>query len=129
MRVEYKTNGVVAGTYFPGLSAPVVLHSDELPAHDAHELQQLIDQAHFFDQPAAANTLARTAADQRRYTITVEDHGRCHTLVLSDPITDAELQSLVAFLDRQAKARRTTMRQQAPEDGGRTWTRDELYER
>lgn len=103
MRVEYRTNGVVAGTYFPGLSAPVVLHSDELPEHDAHELQRLVDDACFFNQPATPNATARPA-DRRQYTITVEDHQHRHTVYLADPITDAELQSLVAFLNGQASA-------------------------
>ncbi len=111
MRVEFQMNGVVAGTYFPGLSRPVVIQSDELGENDAHELQRLLDASRFFDQPSTTTVPARPA-DRRQYIITVEDHERCHTVYLTEPITDAELQSLITFLNQQVKVRRAAMRQQ-----------------
>lgn len=111
MRVEFQMNGVVAGTYFPGLNRPVIIQSDELPEGDAHELQQLLEEARFFDQLTMITTPAR-AADRRQYMITVKDHERNHTVYLTEPVTDVELQSLIAFLSGQAKARRAALRQQ-----------------
>lgn len=112
MRIEFQMNGVVAGTYFPGLSRSMVLQSDELAEGDADELQRLLDAAHFFEQPTMVNTSMRNTADRRHYIITVEDHERNHTVYLTEPVTDAELQSLIAFLNQQVKARRAAMRQQ-----------------
>ena len=99
MRVEFQTEGGVA--YFPGLSKPVVVNSADLPKAQAAQLQQLIDNAHFFELPAASRALPKGAADMRTYTITVEEGRRHSTVRLVDPIEDASLQALVDFLQEQ----------------------------
>jgi hypothetical protein len=102
MRVEFTTEGGIA--YFPGLSRPVVIDTDNLPEADAAELQRLLDAANFFEQPAPSRTLPKGAADYRQYTISVARGRRRHTIRLADPIDDPHLQSLVDFLRRQAAA-------------------------
>ena len=96
MRVQFKVEGGLA--YFPGLSKPHVLDSDDLPAAQADRLRQLVDAADFFQQPAAARTLPKGAADYQQYTITVEDGRRRRTIRLTDPIRDADLAALVEYL-------------------------------
>ena len=99
MRVELQTDGGVA--FFPGLSKPVVVNSADLPKEQAGQLQQLIDQAHFFELPAASRALPKGAADMRRYTITVEDGRRHSTVRVDDPVEDANLRALIDFLQAQ----------------------------
>ena len=99
MRVQFQTEGGVA--FFPGLSKPVTIDSADLPKAQAAQLQQLLDSARFFDLPEAAKTLPKGAADYRRYTITVEDGKRHHTVQLNDPVENPDLQALIEFLQDQ----------------------------
>lgn len=101
MHVEYKIEGGLA--FFPGLSKPVLIDSDNLPVKDANELRRLIDNAHFFDIPPVA-PVPKGAADYRRYTITVEDGPRRHTIQLSDPISNPHLQALLDYLNQVRRA-------------------------
>jgi len=99
MRVELQTDGGVA--YFPGLSKPVVVNSADLPQAQANQLQQLLDDARFFELPGASRSLPKGAADIRSYTITVEDGRRRSTVRLVDPIENKSLQALIKFLEDQ----------------------------
>jgi hypothetical protein len=96
MHIEFKMEGGLA--HFPGLSKPVTIDSGRIPAEEATELENLVRAARFFDQPAHSKIPLPGAADYRRYTITVEADGRRHTVELTDPITDPDLQRLVTFL-------------------------------
>ncbi len=96
MRVQFATEGGVA--FFPGLSKPTVIDSADLPEDDAAKLRQLIDSARFFDLPEASRALPKGAADYRQYTITVEDGKRRHTVRLTDPVENPNLQALIDFL-------------------------------
>jgi hypothetical protein len=108
LRVRFKTEGGVA--HFPGLSEPVTIDSDELPEEEAVELKQRVEEARFFDLPAQAGEPPQGAADYRRYTVTVEEGGRSHTVQLADPVEDPSLQKLVSSLDTKAKALRRARR-------------------
>jgi hypothetical protein len=99
MRVELQIDGGMA--YFPGLSRPVVVNSADLPKAQARRLERLVENARFFDLPAASRALPKGAADMRRYTITVEDGRRRHTVRLNDPIEDADMLALIEFLQDQ----------------------------
>jgi hypothetical protein len=108
MRVEFTTEGGIA--FFPGLSKPVTIDTEQLPEIEARELKELVDTAHFFDRPTQAGTLAHGAADFRKYTITVEEGGRRHTVRLTDPVEDGDLQNLIKFLTNKAKEQRAQER-------------------
>jgi len=99
MRVQFKIDGGLA--YFPGLSKPRVIDSADMPAAEADRLRQLIADASFFQQPAAARALPKGAADHQQYTITIEDGRRRRTVRLSDPIGDPKLHALVEYLRDQ----------------------------
>ena len=102
MRIQFKLEGGIA--YFPGLSKPITIDSDQLPAQEADELKRLVNATRFFDLPAVIGSPAPGAADYRQYTITIEDHGKQHTVRLTDPIEDSNLQALLNYL----KTRRST---------------------
>lgn len=104
MRVQLRTEGGVA--HFPGLSRPVLIDSTALSSDDAEELQRLVTAARFFEQPARAGTPPRGAADYRRYTITIDDGARQHTVQLTDPVSDQALRELLRFLEVKARALR-----------------------
>ena len=101
MRITFEREGGIA--FFPGLSKPVTIESEQLSSDEQAEIAQLVQQSAFFDQPAKVGTLSRGAADYLRYTVTVEDGAKSHTIHVIEPIQDVRLQELIAFL--QAKAR------------------------
>jgi hypothetical protein len=104
MHVEFTTEGGLA--HFPGLNKPVVIDSDELSQEEAAELRRLVETAHFFDLPAKASPPPHGAADYYRYIITIQEDTRRHTVELTDPVKDADLQRLLTFLRTKAKERR-----------------------
>jgi hypothetical protein len=112
MRVQFTTEGGIA--HFPGLSRPVVIDSDQLSQEEEIKLRQLVEAARFFDLPEKAVPPPRGAADYYRYTITIEEGGRQHTVQLSDPVQEPALQQLLVFLRTKAKALRAPGRTPAP---------------
>ncbi|HEU5102749.1 MAG TPA: protealysin inhibitor emfourin [Roseiflexaceae bacterium] len=104
MRVELLTEGGFA--VFPGLNKPIIVDSADLPPAEARRLKQLVSDARFFDLPAGPRALPKGAADMRKHTVTVEDAGRSHTVRLTEPIEDANLQALIEFLEDQRVAQR-----------------------
>ena len=110
MRVRFKTEGGVA--HFPGLSEPVTIDSDELPEEEAIELKRRIEEA--------PGEPLRGAADYRRYTVTVEEGGRSHTVRLADPIEDPDLQRLISALDAKAKSLRRARWAHPEQSSGQT---------
>lgn len=105
MRITFTMEGGIA--YFPGLSQPVIIDSGELPRQETNELEQMVEAARFFDQPATIRPTARGAADYYQYTVTVEEGGRQHTVRMTDLVEDAGLQVLLHYLRAKAKAVRT----------------------
>ena len=101
MRIVFTTEGGLA--YFPGLSRPVVIDSDDLPAPEAAELERLLGSARFFELPKNARALRHGAADYQQYTITVENGARRHTVRLADPVESPDLQALLDFLREHAR--------------------------
>ena len=104
MRVIFTSEGGVA--FFPGLSRPVAIDAAALTEEERNELEHLIDEAGFFALPSEAGKPAKGAADYRRYTITVEEQGRRHTVKASDPLDDPKLRNLIGFLQRKVREMR-----------------------
>ena len=118
MHVRFKPEGGVA--HFPGLSEPVTIDSDELPEEEATELKRRVEEARFFDLPAQPGEPLRGAADYRRYTVTVEEGGRSHTVRLADPIEDPDLQRLISALDAKTKSLRRARWAHPEQSSGQT---------
>jgi hypothetical protein len=100
MRVQFLMEGGIA--YFPGLSQPVNITTDQLAHAQAAELRQLVEAAGFFDLPAQVGKPARGAADYRQYTVTIEESERRHTVRMIEPIDQDNLKRLIAFLRTKA---------------------------
>ena len=100
MRVEFKIDG--GFVYLPERSETVTIDTDDLPAEEADELKRLIEAAGFFDLPEASAP-PRGAADYLRYTISVTSLERSHTVHLTDPIEDPDVQALVEYLEAKAR--------------------------
>jgi hypothetical protein len=109
MHIEMQTEGGIAA--FPGLSRPVAIDTAQLPPADASALEDLARKADFFALPAQASTAPAGAADYRRYTITIDDGGRSHTVVADEPIENPDLRALVERLQAQARAQRAAPRE------------------
>ncbi len=99
MRIQLKIDGGLA--YFPGLSKPITIDGNTLPAQEADKLKQLLDATHFFDLPPVLNAPAPGAADYRQYTVTVDDDSKHHTVQMTDPIEEPNLQALLSYLKRR----------------------------
>jgi emfourin len=100
MRVRFKTDG--GFVYLPERSVPVTIDTDDLPAEEADELERLLEAAGFFDLPETSPP-PRGAADYLRYTISVTAGEHSHTVRLTDPIEDPDLQALVEYLEAKAR--------------------------
>jgi emfourin len=103
VRVTFRTTGGIAA--FPGRSAPRTIDVDALAPDVRASLERMLDEAHFFELPARLPP-PRGSADYRSYEITVQDAGREHTVVASDPVQDPALQALIARLRELSAPRR-----------------------
>jgi hypothetical protein len=96
MKIQLKIDGGLA--YFPGLNKPILIDTNAVPAEEADKLKQLLNAAHFFQLPPVLNVPAPGAADYHRYTITVDDGSQHHTVQMTDPIEEPNLQALLSYL-------------------------------
>jgi hypothetical protein len=101
MKITFEMNGGFAP--IPALSGPVTIDTAQIDPQVATQLESLVRESRFFNQPARAVTVAKGAADYRTYSITVEDGPSVHTVQLTDPITDANLERLVSHLQVMAR--------------------------
>ncbi len=99
LRVTYQKHGGLA--YFPRLARPVVIDARDLDPEKARELEHLLEEAGFFNLSATRDHAARP--DAFHYSVKVEQPGRAHAIERTDPIGDAALAKLIAFLDRLAR--------------------------
>jgi hypothetical protein len=96
MKITFEMSGGFA--HIPALSRPVITDTEHVDTRLADRLESLVQESSFFDRPPRLDTRAKGAADYRTYTITVQDGPRVHTVELTDPITDQNLDRLVSFL-------------------------------
>jgi hypothetical protein len=101
MKLTFKMSGGFA--YIPALSKSVIIDTDQIDPEVADQLRLLVQESHFFDQPATIHSLPKGAADYLIYTITLVDSSRAHTLQRTDPIADANLARLVSFLEGKTR--------------------------
>jgi hypothetical protein len=97
MRVVLQQEGGLAGLVHP----PLVVDSKQLAPEQQRELDQLIVECNFFQLPADGPTPPQGAADYLTYTLTVEREQQTHSIRVADPVTDAALAALIAFVKRR----------------------------
>src|SRR3954468_19668717 len=103
MRVRFKMDG--GFVYLPARSEPTTIDTDDLPAEETKELERLIAAAGFFELPETTPP-PRGAADYLRYTISATTPQHRHTVHLTDPIEDPNIQALVEYLEAKARESR-----------------------
>lgn len=96
MKITIETSGGFA--HFPALSKPITIDTVTIDPQLAHQLESLVHETKFFDQPAVIETIAKGAADYQTYTITVQDGANVHTVHLTDPVQDASFERLISCL-------------------------------
>jgi len=94
MKISFQMSGGFA--YIPALSKPFVVDTEKVEPGIAKELEDSVREARVFDRPAQVGSLQKGAADYRTYTLVVEDGDTKHSIVFTDPISDASLQNLVS---------------------------------
>lgn len=101
MKITFQMSGGFA--HFPVLSRPFITDTAHIDPQVANQLESFVRESRFFAQPARAETTANGAADYLTYTITVQDGSLVHTVQLTDPITDTNLERLVSHLQNMAR--------------------------
>ena len=103
MKIYFKPEGGFG--FFPALNKPLELNSEQLPPEEARYLQQLVHEASFFDLPEQQPEI-KQGADQKKYTIRVEDKDQRHWIELHDTTINPQLQSLLSYLHQKQKEAR-----------------------
>jgi hypothetical protein len=99
MRVSCKKTGGIAG-----LKISAEIDSEQLFSAELQEMEELVERARLFDQPAKPGV--RATPDQFQYEITVEDQGKRHSFVTNDAAAPDELLDLVDWLISAARRRK-----------------------
>ncbi len=103
MRVRFQVTGGIAA--LPGLAAPRIIDVDSLEPEARATIEQLVQDAHFFDLPPRLPA-PKGSADCQSYEIAIEDGQRQHAVVVSDPVREPALQALVVHLRKLSSPRR-----------------------
>ena len=102
MRIQHSVSGGLA--FFPGLARPRTLDTDLLPPDVARDLVESVSRADFFAQPPLVGAVQAGAADVQKHTLTVEDHGRAHTVQIVETNQDTALQDLLSKVETQMRS-------------------------
>jgi hypothetical protein len=103
MQIHFQAQGGIAA--FPRLNRPVVIDTTLLPDPDRSKLEGLVQSTRFFDLPTAIGTVRRGAADFREYMVTIEDGNQHHTVHITEPFDNADLDKLIAELQVRVRAK------------------------
>lgn len=107
VRIQLSQEGGLAA--FPGLARPRSVELSELPAEQAQAIEHGLRDARFHELPASVGGGGRDSAsrgaDQRRYTLTVEEGPRRHSVELVEPVEDPRLRELLSLVKRATRRR------------------------
>ncbi|MFY2560546.1 protealysin inhibitor emfourin [Corallococcus terminator] len=105
VRIQLSQEGGLAA--FPGLARPRSVELGELPAEQAEAIEHGLRDVRFHALPAivGGGGSASRGADQRRYTLTVEDGPRRHSVELVEPVEDPRLRELLSLVKRATRRR------------------------
>lgn len=91
MRVTLERSGG-----FTGIPMTVTVDGADLAPEDAAMLQQLVNQAHFFDLPTTLPT--QPQPDRFQYQITIDTGDRVHEVTGGESALPADLRPLIDWL-------------------------------
>ncbi|NVJ21670.1 MULTISPECIES: protealysin inhibitor emfourin [Myxococcus] len=105
VRIQLSQEGGLAA--FPGLARPRSVELSELPTEQAEAIEHGLRDARFRELPAVVGGggSASKGADQRRYTLTVEEGPRRHSVKLVEPVEDPHLRELLSLVKRATRRR------------------------
>jgi hypothetical protein len=89
---------------FMGRKVSVTIDLDDLPEEQAELLDELLDEADFFELPA--DLTKPTMPDSFTYNITISSEERQHSVRVSDATAPEDLRPLLEELSRQARMQR-----------------------
>lgn len=98
MRFELKREGGLA--FFPGLSKPRPVELRALPSEQAEAVERSVHEARFFERPPVMGAASPGGADRTRYLVTIEEGERRHSVLLTEPVEDPPLRSLLELLKK-----------------------------
>lgn len=96
MRIHFERTGG-----FAGICLRTTLDMNQLPPEEAQDLQEMLEETHFFELPAVMDDAAGT--DQMAYTLTVETNEHQHTVQTSDMAAPDALRPLLRKLTLLAR--------------------------
>jgi hypothetical protein len=96
VRIHFSVAGGFA--HIPGLSQPFTLETEVLPVSDRARIEELVRAVDFFALPARMDRAGSGGADQRTYTITVEQADQSHTVQVVEPTDNPALAGLINTL-------------------------------
>ena len=91
---------------FAGMVTSTTVDTQTLSPDKAHEIQNLIEDSHFFElpsKPPQSSKVKKGAADYFTYKITVQDDKREHLVQLNDINMEPNIKPLVDFLIRHSQ--------------------------
>jgi hypothetical protein len=97
VRVTLDQRGSTGLFFSPGLARPFILDTSSLSTPEAEAFADMIRQARFYEYPAHPAGISTKGADRALYQIAVEEEGRQHTIVVTDPIPPV-LSPLITYL-------------------------------
>ncbi|MBD2437896.1 protealysin inhibitor emfourin [Nostoc sp. FACHB-110] len=93
MRISFERTGG-----FAGIRRTKTVDTANLPANEANALPRLVEVADFFNLPAQIPT-PNVQGDRFEYKLTVEDHGKQHTVIVSEAALPGTLRPLIEWLN------------------------------
>lgn len=103
VRIQLSQEGGLAA--FPGLARPRSVALSELPTEQAEAFERGLRDARFHELPARVGGSGSKGADRRRYTLTVEEGPRRHSVELVEPVEDPRLRELLSLVKRATRRR------------------------
>ena len=89
---------------FAGMLTSVGVDTSSLPSEQAGQIQNMVENANFFNVSPAQPQSKSGPADYFTYKITVEaEDGRTHTVECTDIAMQPSIKPLIDFLGRQVK--------------------------
>jgi hypothetical protein len=102
MKINFERSGG-----FAGMLSTVSVDTSSLPSEQAAQIQNIVEDANFFNLSSTPPPPKRGPADYFNYKITVEaENGRKHTVECTDIAMQPSIKPLIDFLGMQVKKTR-----------------------
>jgi hypothetical protein len=118
MKIYFEQSGGIVG-----VNDNISIDTDYLNPDEAFKLQQLIDNAKFFELHAESSESPQHGADYFEYKITIEAKDRKHDIKTTDITMPPNLGPLIRYLRQKVLIQKgTSINKQNNRTSRRTWT-------